>query len=133
MTMPEDIAFYLRDCGMGVYESEGISTISIGGFKEYYENNITLFQYAGFPPLLKQLDTIEHLSLQILTRDLVYVNSLELIEKITRILDQTRPTINGTFYPLIMANQSPFFMELTENEHYIFGVNLSVARRYTED
>ena len=127
MTMPEEIAVYLNDNGFGKYDPDGVCDIFIGTIPEYCPC-ISLFQYAGRQSVMKQLGGTEIPGLQVCVKDAEYIAGLKTINEICNFLDQTDPTINGTYYPYIRAKQRPFLLQRDENENYIFAVNFEVYR-----
>lgn len=135
--MLDEIAAYLAENGLGKFSADEVlpdSDIFLEGLVQSPPGVlecISLQQYGGSGRLDKELDGVEFLNLQITARG---NNPLELIEKLNRIvdlLDQTRPTIGGHFYPAITAKQAPFKAWVENNDTFVYAVNFNVDRRFS--
>lgn len=114
-----DIAAYL--------ENAGISDIYIGFEPPEPDSCVVLYEYAG-----KVLDyiykpNIEMLSLQVLVRDIDYVNGYERIIRIRDLLYGLRVIVNGTWY-FLYPNQTPEFLGRDDNRRISWVLNFTVAR-----
>lgn len=129
--MLEDIATRLMDLSIGVYSAEGYygGDIYILRMPNNQNDCICLYQYAGAPRLNKALDTIQRPGLQIVVRSSSSLDALWRLDKIVTALDQTSFTINGVFYPSVIAKQEPFFLKTDEKDRFYYTVNFAVHRR----
>lgn len=96
-----------------------------------------LLEYAGDPPLRNQTEgnarsgaqSGERPRIQLLCRSDTYDAGRSLIGSIWSVLDGVvNQTINGTFYVRIKSIQSPFLLQRTPNDHWIFAVNFMVTK-----
>ena len=96
-----------------------------------------LLEYGGDQPLRNQSEGAagsgaqsgERPRIQLLCRSETYTGGRSLIQSIWQALDGVvNQTINGTFYVRMAAIQSPFLVELDDNNRYLFSANFNVTK-----
>jgi hypothetical protein len=131
MSMIEEIARYLSDNGFGVFDLDGITEnadIFLDNLPQTPVECLAITQYGGNGRALQIFGNIENLNLQITARGRDFIALRNKLDNIIDLLEQTRPTLDGHFYPLITAKQNPIKLSGREDGVYIYAAQFNVSR-----
>jgi hypothetical protein len=130
----DDVGTYLAGAGLGLVEG---TNLYLGYLKDNPDSCLALFEYDGMAPMYtmgpQSLPAIAQPHLQIVWRDVGYVQARTGAESVTRALEQvTNQNVNGTYYERIERLQDPFFMQRDTVKYRVyFACNFGIMRTPT--
>lgn len=132
MGMIEEIGQLLEDDGQGVQATD----IFIGDTPQTAPDTVTtVIEASGLAPLFAQdVDgvNVDQPVFQIYNRAQLYSVARAKAESIWQLLNkQVNVTLSGTFYPRIIAQQSPFSLGRDDNDRVEIVCNYQVRRSVT--
>lgn len=125
----DDIASYLQTAGIGTVGTD----IFKGEMPAEPDNCIGLFEYGGGRPEHAPGAPLDRPGLQARVRNLSYPVARQKCQDIQNVLHGIHEqAINGTYYILILANQSPEPLGRDANDRMEFVQNFSVIYERSE-